>query len=152
LRKKCRNFPGYEVSETGEIFSRRGKLTGAKDRNGYIRICLRKDGKNCHEYAHRLVAKAFIENPQNKPHINHKNGVKDDNRVENLEWCTSSENQRHRYSVLKKYGVKKLTPNQVFCIRSLLSVGVPQRKLAKLFGTSQSNVSLINLKETWGSL
>ena len=68
-----------------------------KDRayDGYDRIVLSKEGKKTLFPAHRLVALTFIPNPENKPFINHINGCKHDNRVENLEWCTASENMRH---------------------------------------------------------
>ena len=56
--------------------------------------------KRKHVWAHRFVASLFIPNLENKRCINHKNGIKDDNRVENLEWCNHSENQIHRFTVL----------------------------------------------------
>lgn len=69
---------------------------------GYFQIGLYKNNVRYFIGVHRLVAEAFIPNPNNKTCINHKNGIRTDNRVENLEWVTYSENMKHSYSVLKR--------------------------------------------------
>jgi len=70
--------------------------------HGYFTIIFCKDWRVKSFMVHRLVAQAFIPNPENKPQINHKNWIRDDNRTENLERCTNWENQLHAYKYLWK--------------------------------------------------
>lgn len=77
-------------------------LKEIKDKLGYCRVGLHNNREFNSYTVHRLVAKAFIDNPENKNQINHKNGNPSDNRVDNLEWCTAKENMKHAFSVLKR--------------------------------------------------
>ena len=92
-------YSDYGVNMEGEVMSfRRNKKLKSKIDKGYERVALSNNNQRKFFPVHRLVAIAFIPNPKNKPCINHKNGVKTDNRVENLEWCTYSENSLHAYA------------------------------------------------------
>ena len=96
----------YEISNLGRVKSLpkvRGRaVTGEKILkshvvNGYEMVMLCRNYKTFNASVHRLVAQAFIPNPKNKPHINHIDGNKANNNIENLEWCTPSENMMHAY-------------------------------------------------------
>lgn len=81
------------------------------DRKGYLFVELHKNGKSKHYKVHRLVAKAFIPNPDNKPQVNHINGNKTDNKKENLEYCTNYENQKHAWLIgLQKPRISEKNP------------------------------------------
>jgi hypothetical protein len=96
----------YFVSDEGYIFSnKKGRVKKRNfgiDKAGYNNVCLSLNGKVITFLVHRIVANAFIPNPQNKPCVNHKDGNKNNNDISNLEWCTYSENEKHSYSALGK--------------------------------------------------
>ena len=94
-------FEGYEVSSIGRVKSYKSNRSGGKIlcpikvRRGYLVVNLMCNGKMSQHLIHRIVAKAFIPNPHNKPQVNHKNFNKEDNTVDNLEWVSSRENLVH---------------------------------------------------------
>ncbi len=174
--KDIKGYEGsYQVSDKGNvrsldrhIQSRYGtrKIKGCFlkklcDKDGYHKVNLKQSqkGKNC--FIHRLVAIAFIENDKNKPQVNHKNGVKNDNNVENLEWVTLSENRQHAYDTglqngLNRRGSKsnfsKLKKEDVYNIRKLLKNGIKQKCIASIYKISQSGVSTIKKNKNWSWL
>ena len=119
----------YTISEDGTISKhggrgKQGVITARKCRKGYMTVAITlSNGKRITTGLHRVLATMFIDNPDDKPEVNHINGIKDDNRLENLEWCTSSENQIHAF----KNGLQTISS----CNINGLSQGslLPQSKL-----------------------
>lgn len=99
LFPECRT---YEVSTDGKIRNAVTKhvLTGTIDRKGYVRYDLSCHGKRIVRSGHRIVALTYLQNTNKLPQVNHKNGIKTDNRIENLEWCTGKDNVIHTFKVL----------------------------------------------------
>lgn len=92
-------FKDYKITEEGFVISYKNKIPKVlkpyKDRDGYYRVQITENKKRKKLLIHRLVALQYIPNLENKPEVNHINGIKTDNRVENLEWVTRSENAKH---------------------------------------------------------
>jgi tyrosine-protein phosphatase YwqE len=97
--RNIEKIPGYTIDENGNVFSSRGKKVYTKIKyNGYLVVKFgdrRKSGNTKQYLVHRLVAEAFLENPNNKPFVNHKDRNKKNNNVSNLEWVNSIENNIH---------------------------------------------------------
>lgn len=157
--RQIQNHPDYFISEDGQIFSmKNGAMKQLKlklESYGYYRIGL----DNRSYLVHRLVAKTYIENPENLGYINHRNGIKTDNNVSNLEWITAGDNQKHAYNT----GLKNI-PRGVLNGRSILSeqdvIEIYKRLLenervsdvAKDFDIHTSTVSDIKFKRHWSHI
>lgn len=148
----------YAVSNEGEVMSMDFAFSGLPGilkpsmGRGYFYVQL----SNRKRYSiHRLVCEAFIGPRPATMQINHKNGVKTDNRLENLEYCTQSENMKHAFSIGlqsnkgENHSQACLTEEKVIQIMNRISAGERQGSIARSFGISQSQVSYINSGKAW---
>lgn len=137
-------------------------LTAHKARHGYVRFAFAVAGKKHYVAVHRAVWEAFVAPIPPALQINHKNGVKDDNRLENLDCVTQSENVKWNYRVLgvaapnnpqrgEKNGRAKLKEADLPRVFQLRAEGRSQQAIADLLGVSQTSVSRVLLGKSWKS-
>ncbi len=161
-----KDVPGFEnlyaITQEGKVWSypksnrQQGKwLAPVFDKDGYIKIALSKNGKFFYKRVHCLVAQTYIENPFNLPHVNHLNGVKDDNRIENLEWCTPSQNRLHSYKMGfesqqgEKNACAKLNEKSVREIRKKCATGERVCDIAREYGVHHVTIIDIRKRRNW---
>lgn len=153
--KDIQNYEGmYRISNYGNIKSLKRKhlLKSSTSPKGYSLVGLCKTGKPKTFRLSRLVGKHFIPNPENKPQINHIDGVKANNNVKNLEWATAQENTRHalKTGLQKRAPNAKITQEQVECIRFLAQTGkISNIAIAKIYKVKQQLVSRVKNRVTW---
>lgn len=134
----------YFVDRQGRLWNRRGKEVGVRTNDYYITVCL--DGK--YHYLHRLVAAAFLPNNLRRPCVNHINGNKSDNRVENLEWVSYLENTTHAIDCGLREGNRRLTEEQVIDIYKKVTSGVSWEEVEEEYNISKTTVYKIKNKHT----
>ena len=153
-------YPNYFVNKQGEVFSTKynkvNKLKPGRTRGGYLQVWVYSNCIKKGILVHRLVAETFIPNLENKPEINHKNSIRNDNRLENLEWSTPKENINH--AILnglhnnrgENHYRARLSKEQVLQIRELYSTKkYTQKQLGKMFDVGSKNICSIINKKTW---
>ncbi len=156
----------YTITSEGNVKTcnwrntgREGVLRPAKDQKGYLRVGIMINGKLSTRKVHRLVATAFVPNPENKPQVNHKDGDKLNNHYTNLEWTTNKENANHAikkglfcFSAGWNKGISntKLSEKEVIEIREHRDKNnYTFKKLAEMYNISESNISRIINKTSW---
>lgn len=150
-------MPNYSISTFGNLKRNGTSITTPVNKIGYKRKYLKDHKKNI--IIHRVVAEAFIPNPDNLPEVNHKDGDKLNNNVGNLEWVTRQGNATHakingllRQPTGDKAHKAKLKNIHIPIIREAIASGISLTSIAKYFNVSQSAVSLIKTGKNWSTI
>ena len=152
-----KNFSSYTVDEDGNIYSYKSNkfLKTRVDISGYVTINIQDDSdRNRTKMVHRLVAEAFIPNPENKPEVNHIDTNKQNNNVSNLEWVTSKENKAHAYlnnlyPIGEDHGNAVLKESIVVTICEMLQAGVRNKDISERLNVHKDVISHIKIGDIW---
>ncbi len=159
--KFINDFEGlYEVSDLGRVRNQKGHVLKPTSNNrgkGYLFVMLYRNGRQYNKKIHRLVAAAFIPNPDNKPTVNHNNGNTKDNTASNLSWMTMQEQSDHaiREGLLpvgdRSYHAR-LSVEDIKTIIELRNLGKRQKEIAAQFEIARTTVSAICAGRIWKSI
>lgn len=159
--KTLQNLPNYSIDQKGNIYSNTSHkyMSQRINEDGYKLVSLTVDMNTTKIFrVHRLVAETFIPNPDNKPEVNHIDGDKTNNTVENLEWVTSKENKEHGWETglykdkLENHHAAFLTNDQIHSICKCISEGMRNVDIAKEFNTNKDHISHIKRGDIWGEI
>lgn len=146
-------FDDYLITEDGKVYNKKWKRYVKPQLNGrgYYRVYIA--GKM--RFVHRLVAEKYIPNPENKPQVNHKDGNKLNNNVNNLEWVTSKENSIHALKnglmrIEERHPFAKLKREEVIYIKS--HPEKTRKELAQMFNISENTIRDIRKGKTWKTI
>lgn len=160
--KDIKGYEGkYQVSNHGNVknIQKNRYLTPSPEKKGYLRVNLWKDGGYKTKKVHRLVCEAFLENINNKPQVNHIDGIKSNNRLTNLEWVTNLENSKHKVKLNlthKPRGIKNgrctITEDIAKSILSDIKNDINTYEITIKYNVSKNIVTNIKYKKAWKHL
>lgn len=164
-------IPGYEgvywINEQGQVRTiiRKGVSQVMRKnqlgKRGYYYISLSKDGKRKNHLVHRLLAEVYIPKVNGKNYVNHKDGVKTNIDLRNLEWCTASQNCKHAYrtglkiphrAISEHNKTTRLDKAKILQAHEWVKLGIPKGDIAQRLGVSRSAVYRALTKQTWRNL
>lgn len=156
--KTIKEFNNYTVDEAGNVYHLSGRKLGTRvTPKGYVQTWLTQDGETKYRFIHRLVADTFIDKPEGKKEVNHKDGNKLNNHFSNLEWVTREENINHGfdnklYRSSENSPNAKLTNDNVVVVREMINNNFSLNYIARKYNVNHATIRDIKTGKTWKRL